>query len=40
MAAAEPVVPGAAAWREAGRVPPIVNAGAAEFELVEVEWKP
>jgi quercetin dioxygenase-like cupin family protein len=39
-AEAKPIAAGAYAWYEDGRVPQIVNAGAAEYELVEVEWKP
>jgi quercetin dioxygenase-like cupin family protein len=40
MSSVEPVAAGAFAWRDHGRVPQIVNAGAAELEIVEVEWKP
>ena len=32
--------PGSHAWRNDGRVPRIENVGSAEFELVEIEWKP
>jgi quercetin dioxygenase-like cupin family protein len=40
MSSVEPVAAGAFAWRDHGRVPQIVNAGAAELEIIEVEWKP